>query len=111
MPIEDSKRTIAAYDALLARAVAIVENPPYDKFLPDGPYIARLDIVGDTAILSTSHYASENDYLPASRRFSAHLLTVSDAELAAWQARAAEEMMAPHGSVREAAEREEANRL
>lgn len=75
---------IAAYNALLGRARAIVEEikDPYDDISED---FMMLSIDGEKATLSWLHEGYENSSFEVSKSFEARLLTLSDNEFNEWQ--------------------------
>jgi hypothetical protein len=82
------KDTIAAYDALVARAIAIVDKAPCWQFVGE-PDFARLKIDGETATLVWPEDETYYDSTTIKTRyvsFDAVLLTLSDRELSEWKA-------------------------
>jgi hypothetical protein len=74
------KDTIAAYDALVARAIAIVDKAPFWRYVGE-PSFARLTVDGDTATLMWPE-AIQACHVS----FASALLTLSGREFDEWKA-------------------------
>lgn len=88
--IEAASGAIEAYDALLERALSIIDKAPYWTYVHE-PFWARLDIEGDEATLSLPRAGGGgyDDPCTIEREdvtFLTALLFLSEEELAAWKA-------------------------
>ena len=72
--MDDVASTVAAYDALISRALKILAT--YPSMPAVRPFGARLELQGDRAVLRWAHGVDE---------FDARLLALSDDEFARWQ--------------------------
>ena len=82
------KDVIAAYDALVARAIDVVDKAPYWKYISE-PKFARLSVDGDEAVLIWPDTETDYDWTRITEQavqFDARLLRLPDDELTAWKA-------------------------
>jgi hypothetical protein len=82
------KDTIAAYDALVARAIAIVDKAPFWRYVGE-PSFARLTVDGDTATLmwpEAETYYDSTTIQACHVSFASALLTLSGREFDEWKA-------------------------